>query len=407
MKKWIPILVFMVILTTTMACSFSFGLPNLRATPQTRITSDAPGGGTTVDESTPLPSPQFTPAGTAVPFEPGDISSLRAEEQALVELYQYASQGVVLIQTYTAQGGGQGSGFVIDKDGHIVTNYHVVEGAEDLEIDFPSGFKARGEVIGTDLDSDLAVIRVDAPEELLFPLPMGDSDELQVGQTVVAIGNPFGLSGTLTKGIVSAKGRTLESLRTSSSGNAFSAGDIIQTDASINPGNSGGPLLNLDGEVVGVNRAIRTTGITAQGEPINSGIGFAISINIVKRVVPYLIEFGYYDYPYLGISAMSELSLVLREELGINRYTGAYITLVEPGSPADQAGLRAGTRPSSIANLNRGGDLIIGVDGREVLVFGDLLSYLMTNKSPGDEIVLTIVRDGEEMEVPLTLGKRP
>lgn len=360
-------------------------------------------------DATPLPAPQYTREATNEPFVTGaEVGELEERDQLLVSLYEHVSPGVVQIQTFAEEGQlGLGSGFVFDNQGHIVTNYHVVEGATEVEVDFPSGYKALGEVIGTDIDSDLAVIKVDAEEGMLFPLPLGDSDQLRVGQSVVAIGNPFGLSGTITLGIVSAKGRTLESLRQSNTGNFFSAGDIIQTDASINPGNSGGPLLNLNGEVVGINRAIRTTGTTNTGDPVNSGIGFAISINIVKRVVPYLIEYGEYDYPYLGISAAPELSLVLRERLNINRYTGAYVTFVEPGGPADEAGIQAAEINQTTGEVSSGGDLIIGVDDREVLVFGDLLSYLMTNKSPGDQITLRIVRDGEEMEVPLTLGKRP
>ena len=414
MKKLMPWVVITVFAFTSLACGIGFDLPEITIPdltepfPQTQ--GDAtPGQEVTVDVfATPLPTPQVDQGATPVPFNPGDLSEVTERDSLLASLYEHASPGVVLIQTYAQQGQlGLGSGFVFDTDGHIVTNFHVVEGADELEVDFPSGFKARGEVVGTDLDSDLAVVRVDAPADLLFPLPLGDSDRLRIGESVVAIGNPFGLSNTITYGIVSAKGRTLDSLRQSASGNFFSAGDIIQTDASINPGNSGGPLLNLNGEVVGVNRAIRTTGVTQTGDPINTGIGFAISINIVKRVVPYLIEYGEYEYPYLGISAAPELSLVLREELGINRYTGAYVTYVEPGGPADQAGIRAGRGAGPATTIQPGGDLIIGVDNREVRVFGDLLSYLMTNTSPGDTITLRIVRDGEEMEVDLTLGRRP
>jgi 2-alkenal reductase len=283
----------------------------------------------------------------------------------------------------------------------------VVEGATALEIDFPSGYKTRGEVVGSDLDSDLAVIQVDAPDEVFVPLKMGDSDSLEVGQTVVAIGNPFRLTGTMTLGIVSAKGRTLESLRQADSGNFFTAGDIIQTDASINPGNSGGPLLNLNGEVVGVNRAIRTTGTTITGDPVNTGIGFAISSNIVKQVVPVLIEEGSYDYPYLGISSREDLTLDMIEALGLARQTGAYVVSVVPGSPADRAGLKGGSGDSGFPDLPKGGDLIIGIDGREVNTFSQMLSYLIANKKPGDEVVLTILRGTEEMEVNLTLGKRP
>jgi 2-alkenal reductase len=239
-----------------------------------------------------------------------------------------------------------------------------------------------------------------------MPLPLGDSDQLRVGQPLVAIGNPFGLSSTMTLGIVSAKGRTLDSIRESPDGGFFTAGDIIQTDAAINPGNSGGPLLNLNGQVIGLNRAIRTTN-SLDGEPTNSGIGFAISVNIMKRVIPVLIEEGKYDYPYLGIAALPEISLLEQEALQLTSTSGAYITRIVPGGPAEDAGLRAGARSTDLSGLQRGGDLITAVDGRPVRIFGDLLSYLMTNKSPGDKVLLRVLRGDEELEVELTLGRRP
>jgi len=329
-------------------------------------------------------------------------------ESDLAALYERVNPGVVTIIVATPNASGSGSGFVYDKEGHILTNYHVVEGAETIEVDFTDGNKVYGEVIATDLDSDLAVIKVNLPPEELIPLPLGDSDALKVGDQVVAIGNPFRLSSTMTLGIVSAKGRMLDSIRTSADNSPFSAGDLIQTDASINPGNSGGPLLNLAGEVVGINRAIRTTGTTFTGDPVNSGIGFSVSINIVKRVVPYLIRDGHYDYPYLGITSSSiDFTLAEWKALDINQTYGAYLTGVVPGGPADQAGLRAGTITTSIPGLLAGGDLIQAVDGKTVYVYGDLVSYIMTNKSPGDTINLTIFRNGQSMEVPLTLGKRP
>lgn len=335
------------------------------------------------------------------------IPDLAPLEDTLVELYEKANPGVVAIRVLTQAGRGLGSGFVIDDEGHVITNYHVVEGYTDLEVDFPSGFKARGEVLGTDTDSDLAVMRVEAPPEELHPLPLGDSSTLKVGQTVVAIGNPFGLSGTMTTGIISGLGRTLESLHDAPGGVPFTAGDIIQTDTAINPGNSGGPLLNLNGEVVGVNRAIRTLNFTETAEPVNSGIGFAIAINIVKRVVPALIEEGKYDYPYLGISSLPDIGLFEQQALGLPRATGAYITSVTPDSPADVAGLQGGSQSTSLEGVPGGGDLIVAVDGHPVTNFNDLLSYLINNKSPGDRIVLTVLRGDQELEVELILGKRP
>ena len=345
---------------------------------------------------TPTPLPPQTPV---VQFEQPVVETSAPSEpiflppDSLTALYEQVSSGVVAIRVLTQDGGGQGSGFVIDSDGHILTNYHVVEGATDIEVDFNTGFKTRGEIIGVDLDSDIAVLQVEAPAEELHPLPLGDSEQVNVGQLVIAIGNPFGLSSTMTVGVVSAKGRTLDSLSTAPGGGTYSAGDIIQTDAAINPGNSGGPLLNLDGEVVGINRAIQTDTFSNVGEPINSGIGFAISINIVKRVVPFLIEQGFYEYPLIGISSPQEITLFDQEDLGLPQATGALVTLVVEGGPADQGGVQVG-------------DLITHIDGREVLVFGDLLSYLLSNKSPGDQVVLTILRGNEPIDLTITLGSR-
>ncbi len=351
-----------------------------------------------------VPTPPNPPTQNVLPVVAPDLIS---QQDALVELYGRVSPGVVAIQVLTQNGDSLGSGFVYDKDGHIVTNYHVVEGVTDLEVDFPSGFKVRGKVIGTDLDSDLAVVKVDAPSDQLVPLPLGDPDQIRVGQTVVAIGNPFGYKGSMSVGIVSALGRTLESMHQAPGGTFYTAGDMIQTDTAINPGNSGGPLLNLNGEVVGVNRAIQTDSFSATGTPVNSGVGFAVSAGIVKRVVPSLIANGKFDYPYLGISSREEVSLLDQESLGLPRATGAYVMTITPGGPAEKAGLIGGSRSTDITGLPSGGDLIVAVDGHEILTFSDLLSYLLLNKSPGDTVTLTILRDNKQMEVKLVLGIRP
>ncbi len=402
MNKKTILLASLIVLLTTAACGFTFQIPRFLGEETAAPTVE-------IQRETAAVSPQITLPVIPTPGANEDISASGfAERDALLaSLYERVSPGVVSLLVENELGGSTGSGFVFDREGHIVTNYHVVEGATEVEVDFLFGLKVRGKVIGTDPDSDLAVVEVDVPEDVLVPLPLGDSDQVKVGQTVIAIGNPFQLNGTMTLGIVSAKGRTLESLRQAESGSFFTAGDIIQTDAAINPGNSGGPLLNLNGEVIGVNRAIRTTGTTITGDPVNSGIGFSISSNIVRRVVPELIANGKYDYPYLGITSRSNLTLGMIEELGLPRQTGAYITAVTPGSPADKAGLRGGSRPTSFAGLPAGGDLIIGIDGQPVMTFDDMLSYLIKNKRPGDTVTLTILRDGQEMEVELTLGKRP
>jgi S1-C subfamily serine protease len=333
-----------------------------------------------------------------------DLVSL---EDTLVEIYQKVNPGVVSLRNLDDAEGGLGTGFVIDKDGNLITNYHVIEGINDLEVAFPSGLKARGKVIGTDLDSDIAVVKVKVPPEALFPLSMGDSDQVRVGQAVIAIGNPFGFNGTMTLGIVSGLGRALRSLHEAPSGGVFSSGDIIQTDAAINPGNSGGPLLNLNGEVIGVNRAIFTTSFTDTGQPLNSGLGFAVSINIIKRVIPALIAEGRYDYPFIGITSLEDITLADQEALRLPRSSGVYVTQVTSGGPAEKAGIRAGDQPTDVTGLMAGGDLIIAIDGVQVKTFSDFIGYLLRNKSPGDTVELTIMRDNQEIKVSLVLDKRP
>ena len=346
---------------------------------------------------------QPTPAAPPEVISPVQVASVAPEEGSLAALYQSVLPGVVAIRTDIAEG----SGFMFDPDGHVVTNQHVVEGASTIEIGFSSGFKAYGTVIGTDSYADIAVIKVDAPAEEIHPLRIGDSSLLQVGEPVVAIGNPFGLNGTMTLGIVSALGRT-QLTAPAASGPSFSNADIIQTDAAINPGNSGGPLFNMDSEVVGINQSIETNAVDqTTGNAVNSGVGFSISINLVKRIVPFLIRDGAYKYPYLGISSNSDLSLAAIEALGLTSYKGAYVNSVIEGGPADQAGIKGGDTPTSFNDLQAGGDLIIAFDGKPVDTYEEMLSYLLTTKSPGETVVLTILRDGQPMDVTVTLGERP
>lgn len=350
----------------------------------------------------PLAAPTSAAPAQVVPTVQVDTAIAMPEDGSLEALYQSVLPGVVAIRTDT----GEGSGFVFDGEGHVVTNQHVVEGASTVEIAFSSGYKAYGTVIGQDSYADIAVIKVDASGEEIHPLPIGDSSVLHVGQSVVAIGNPFGLNGTMTLGIVSGLGRTQPSGPTSSGG-SFSTADIIQTDAAINPGNSGGPLFNLNGEVVGINQSIFTNNTTVEGQPTNSGVGFSIPINLVKRIVPFLIRDGAYQYPYLGITSNTDLTLAEIEALGLTTYKGAYINSVVPGGPADQAGLRGGSTPTSLDYLQAGGDVIIAFDGKPVDTYEEMLSYLLTTKSPGDTVVLTVLRDGQPMDITVTLGERP
>jgi len=360
-----------------------------------------------------FPQLAITPAATLQSANPAHDTDTKAEfttgEDILVTIYEQVNPGVVSIITYRDSAFlAQGSGFIINNDGHILTNFHVVENAAEIEIIFSSGYRTMATLIGTDLDSDIAVLKVDVSEEELAPLPLGDSSGIKVGQSVVAIGNPYGLSGTMTVGIVSAKGRMLDSMRAAPSGFFFSSADLIQTDAAINPGNSGGPLLNLAGEVIGINRAIRTNGNGETGILSNSGIGFAVPIDIVKHVAPFLIRDGIYNYPYLGIVSRESLTLAERVALDLPPFAmGAYVAEVPSGSPADKAGLIGGSVETEYPDLMGGGDFITEIDGQSIRNFSDLLSYLVTHKIPGDELSLTILRGGEETQLTVTLGLRP
>ena len=340
---------------------------------------------------------------TAVPR--GVIDEATAEDRLLINLYERVNPAVVNIQILGEVPGGlggdvlpegEGSGFIIDKEGRIVTNNHVVEGADEVQVTLYDGTMAEARVLGTDPHSDLAVIQVDLPRQLLHPVQLGDSDQLKVGQRAIAIGNPFGLEGTLTTGVISALGRTLpaESL--------FAIPDVIQTDAAINPGNSGGPLLNAEGLVIGVTTAIRSrTGG-------NSGVSFAVPVALAKRVIPRLISDGHYDYPQLGIKGIT-VTPILVKELELPVEAGVLISEATSGGAAEKAGIRGGSREVSVRGnmLREGGDIIVSIDGHTIRQFEDLLSYIVMETEVGQEIAVGIVRDGREQVVKAVLEARP
>ncbi len=332
-----------------------------------------------------------TPLTDTTPPIDDSLVNLLAQEQAFINVYDQVNPAVVNI----AIGSGQGSGFLYDQQGHIVTNNHVVAGGGDILVTFSDGSQSSARVVGTDPDSDLAVIRVEQFPANVIPVTLADSDALQVGQLVIAIGNPFGLQGSMTTGIVSALGRLLPA-NSSSNGASYSIPDVIQTDAAINPGNSGGPLLDVQGQVIGVNSAIESP---VRG---SSGIGYAVPSNIVSVVAPQLIANGKVAHPWLGIAGTS-LNESIAKTLGLpETQRGVLVSSVTGSGPAAAAGLRGGN-----GNNGLGGDVIVGVDGRSVASFDDLLGYIMQYTAVGQTIQLDVLRDGAVSAIPVTLQPRP
>ena len=332
-------------------------------------------------------------------------------EAQLIDVYRNTSPSVVNITSrgtvYSTFMGaipqeGSGSGFTYDAEGHIVTNYHVIENAEELLVTLASGQVYEAQVTGKDPTNDLAVIQIDAGDELPDPLPLTDSDELQVGQFVVAIGNPFGLEQTMTTGVVSALGRVIESPED----DRF-IGEAIQTDAAINPGNSGGPMLDLGGNVIGVNsQIISTSGASA-------GIGFAISSNTVRRVVPALCEQGYYPHPWLGVEILP-LSPAIADTLGqagveLPVDAGLLIVNTLEEGPADSAGIQGASHWVAVGRyqLPSDGDILTAIDDQPISDFKTLTVYLETESTVGETVQATILRDGKELSIPITLGEQP
>jgi S1-C subfamily serine protease len=310
----------------------------------------------------------------------------------LPQIFDALQHSVVLITTNL----GQGSGFVYDDAGHIITNHHVIEDAASIRVTFIDGNVTEAHVVGDDPYSDLAIVKVTPSIATLHPVVLGNSSDLIVGEPVVAIGNPFGLSDTMTAGIVSQLGREL------SAPGGYVIIDVIQVDAAINPGNSGGPLVNMNGEVVGVNTAILSeTGTFA-------GIGFAIPSDTVKRELPSLLETGAFAHPWIGIRGL-DVNLDIADEMDLEKVQGFLIFEVLADSPAEEAGLRGGDRTIMIGGQEvvLGGDVIIGVDGLSARNLNDLVVYIERNKRPGDTVDLRIIRDGEEITILLTLGERP
>jgi len=421
-SRVVPILIGILVLTLTLT---GCGL----ITPAVRLIGES----TTAlkDFATPAVTEKIVIATRAAPATPSEASSQPSveapriainipagsdvESEILKAVYEKVSPSVVSIVNLAALPDSadpgatipesQGSGFVWDAEGHIVTNDHVVRDAKAIQVTFADGVELPAEVVGADPDSDLAVIKVDPALIKLVPVEPGNVDELKVGQRAIAIGNPFGLEGTMTSGIISAIGRSIPALT------GFNIPLAIQTDAAINPGNSGGPLLNDRGQVIGVNAQIRSDARA------NSGVGFAIPVNIVQRVAPALIQEGSYPHAYLGVSGRT-YSPAWAEVLGLSRETrGAYIIDVIRGGPSEAAGLRAGTTETKILlgvstdgleYLRSGGDLVISIDSKPVTTFDDLLMYLESFKSPGDRVSLTVIRSGDEQKtITVVLGQRP
>jgi S1-C subfamily serine protease len=338
----------------------------------------------------------------------------RNDSLTLTDLFEETQRSVVQVSGTSSEdspflGVSLGSGFIYDNSGHIITNYHVVAGSnpEDISITFIDGTVYRARVIGADQYSDLAVLHVedDVPADKLIPLPLGNSSTLLVGQEVVAIGNPFGLSGSMTEGIVSGLNRLIPVYQdpfSNVAAPAFSIPDVIQTDAAINPGNSGGPLLDIQGEVVGINSAIfSTTGGFA-------GVGFSVPSNTIAKIAPILIERGSFEHPWLGVSGI-DMTPEIAEAIGLGEPRGFLVIEATPGGPADAAGIQGGNTPAQLEGreIVLGGDVILAIDDRDVRKIDDVLGYLQQATEVGETITLTVWREGQILEIDVTLGARP
>ena len=328
----------------------------------------------------------------------GEVTGIeRSYEYSLIDIFEKAEESVVQVNVLRGESdGGMGSGFVYSEDGYIITNQHVVQDAQKVTVTFLDGEAYIGDVIGRDRDLDIAVVKINPSNTYMQPIKIGDSSDLKVGEQIAAIGNPFGLSGSMTSGIISQIGRLLPQET------GYSIPDVIQTDAAINPGNSGGPLINMKGEVVGINTAIQS----ATGE--FSGIGFAVPSNTVKKVVPVLIENGEFRHPWMGISG-TDVDPEFAEVRGLKSSKGFLVVSVIEGSPAELAGLIGVTETKEIdgREFAMDGDIIISIDGKTVRKISDILVHLQREKSIGDEMILSVNRNGEMLELTMILDERP
>jgi serine protease Do len=408
--KQIPLITAVIVTMLLSACS---ALPIASLATSQSLPST---GQSTANQALP---PAQLPASAAVSQE-----TIAAQQGTLEDIYTNVNPSVVNIQVVIPASAGSaqlpqgfsnpqsgnpvqqalGSGFVLDKNGYIVTNNHVVDGASQVTVTFSDGSSYPATVVGTDVNADLAVIKVtDAPADLLKPVTLGDSSQVKVGQMAIAIGNPYGLEGTMTAGIVSALGRSLPVDMQAASGGSYTIPDVIQTDAPINPGNSGGVLLNDLGQVIGVTSAIESQ------SGANAGIGFAIPINLVQKVIPELIKNGTYQHTWLGISGVT-LSSEMANQMGLGAdQRGILVETVTAGSPAEKAGLQASNQQVQLngTDFAVGGDIITAVDGQPVKRFDDLVSYLFDNTSVGQTIKLDVLRNGKQTTLNLTLEARP
>lgn len=407
-KNWRYLVLFVVLIGALSLSACSAALPGVASLAERYVLDQQAVATASAEAARPAgPLPASAPLA-------GDL------EGRLQEIYNSANPSVVnirvIVRAGASSGGqvipgapvaqGEGSGFVWDRQGHIVTNNHVVAGATKITVTFADGAVVPATVVGTDPDSDLAVIKVNPAAVKLQPVTVGDSTQVKVGQFVVAIGNPFGLEGSMTFGIVSALGRTLPAGGESAMGGSsasYTIPDIIQTDAPVNPGNSGGVLLDLNGNLIGVPSAIESP------VPASSGVGFAIPSAIVKRVVPELIQNGRAEHPWIGISGTT-LSAEVAQEMGLSQtQRGALVVDVVKNSPADKAGLIGSTRQATIegVQIQVGGDIITAIEDQPVKRFEDLVTYLARYGKVGQTVRLTILREGKETAVSLTLAARP